>query len=124
MEATALHVGERVADQLLDVGQRCTELLEVALDERRQQRRQHELGDRRRSLGDGTSRWNAAPAAPDNPGSAVGTTSTARHSAGMGWCASSGAGRSTPRRTPPSTTRPPSANVHMPTAERAPRPAA
>src|SRR5215218_2203250 len=37
---------------------------------------------------------------------------------------SSGAGRSAPCRTPPSTTSPPRANVHIPTAERAARPAA
>ena len=37
---------------------------------------------------------------------------------------SSGEGRSAPCRTPPSTTRPPSANVHIPTEERAARPAA
>ena len=51
-----------------------------------------------------------------------GTTSTTRHSSGIGWRASSGAGRSDARRRPPSTTRPPSANVHIPTAERAARP--
>ena len=75
--------------------------------------------------GDGTSCRNASSSAgPDSPGSARGTTSTTRHSSGIGWCASSGAGRSTSRRTPPSTTRPPSANVHVPTAERAARPTA
>ena len=75
--------------------------------------------------GDGTSRRNASSSAgPDSPGSARGMTSTTRHSSGIGWCASSGAGRSTSRRTPPSTTRPPSANVHVPTAERAARPTA
>ena len=51
MEAAALHRGERVADELLDARQRAAELLEIALDERRQQRREHELRDRRRALG-------------------------------------------------------------------------
>ena len=127
MEATALHVGERVADQLLDVGQRGAELLELALDERRQQRRQHELGDR-----PPTARPTARAAGtraprptPDNPGSAVGTTSTARHSSGIGWRASSGAGRSTPR--PHRRPRPPgrparTSTCPPPSARRAPPP--
>ena len=120
VEAPALHLGERVADELLDARERAAELLEVVLDQRRQQRRQHQLRDLRRALG----RRHEPPerlllGGPDSPGSARGTTSTTRHSSGIGWCASSGAGRSTSRRTPPSTTRPPSANVHVPTAERA-----
>ena len=51
MEATALHRGELVAHELLHARQRAAELLELALDERRQQRREHELRDGRRSLG-------------------------------------------------------------------------
>ena len=74
---------------------------------------------------DGTSCANAwFSAGPDSPGSAFGTTRTIRHSSGTAWRISSGEGRSVPRRTPPSTTRPPSANVHIPTEERAARPAA
>jgi hypothetical protein len=73
----------------------------------------------------GCSRLNASSSArPESPGSACGITSTQRHSSGIGWRASSGAGCSTPGRTPPSTTSPPMTNVHRPTAERAPRPAA
>ena len=51
VEAPALHVGERVADELLDARERATELLEVVLDQRGQQRREHELRDLRRALG-------------------------------------------------------------------------
>ena len=125
MEATALHRRERVAHELLDARERPAELLDVALDERGQQRREDELRDLRRALG----RRHEPPerlllGRPRQPGLGPGTTSTTRHSSGIGWWASSGAGRSSPRRTPPSTTRPPSANVHVPTAERAARPTA
>ena len=51
MEAPALRRRERVADQLLDAGERGAELLELAFDERRQQRGQHQLRDDGRSLG-------------------------------------------------------------------------
>ena len=72
------------------------------------------------------TRWRNASssAAPERPGSSPGTISTQRHSSGIGWRASSGAGGAACWRRPPSTTSPPSANVHRPTAERAPRPAA
>jgi len=54
MERPALDGRERVAHQPLDAAERRTELGEVALDERRQQGGQHELGDLRRPLGIGT----------------------------------------------------------------------
>ena len=74
--------------------------------------------------GSGRRSANAASSAPpESPGSAAGIASTHRHSSGIAWRVKSGAGPSAPRRRPPSTTKPPSANVHSPTAERAPRPA-
>ena len=85
MEAPALHRGERVADELLDARQRAAELLELALDERRQQRREHELRDGRRSLGrrhEPLERLRLG--GPGQPRLGVaGTTITIRHSSGI-----------------------------------------
>ena len=54
VERPALDGRERVAHQPLEPAQRRAELGEVALDERREQRGQHELGDLRRAIGIGT----------------------------------------------------------------------
>jgi hypothetical protein len=50
MEATTLDRGERLPHEPLHARQRSAELLDVTLDEPRQQRREHELRDCRRSL--------------------------------------------------------------------------
>ena len=126
MEAPALHIGERVADQLLDVGQRGAELVEIALDERRQQRRQHELRDRRRSLGrrhEPLERLppRPLPTAPARPSGRRARPATPPASGGAPAAAPGAPRRAAPRPRPPGR---PSANVHMPTAERAARPAA
>ena len=74
--------------------------------------------------GSGRSSVNAASSGlPERPGSAAGITRTQRQSSGIAWRVSNGAGSSDPGRRPPSTTKPPRAKVHRPTAERAPRPA-
>ena len=126
MEAPALRRRERVADELLDAGERRAELLELALDERRQQRGEHQLRDGGRALGRrrqlperGSPRRR--PTGPARPRERRAPPATPRAS---GAARAAPPGARSPGRCPPSTTRPPSANVHIPTADRAARPAA